>query len=43
MVGVASGSSFDFSVHLTNLGINQVTVDPNSPTDGCLLVIQRVA
>ena len=43
IVGVAPGGSFDFSVHLTNLGGNQVTVDPNSPTDGCLLVIQRVA
>ena len=42
-VGVASGSTFDFVVNLTNLGATQVTVDPNSPTDSCLLVIQRVA
>jgi len=43
MVGVAPGSSFAFSVRLTNLEVDQVTVDPDSPTDGCLLVIQRVA
>lgn len=43
MVGVAPGNSFEFSVYLTNLGEDQVTVDPDSPTDGCLLVIQRVA
>lgn len=42
MTGVAPGASFVFSTQLTNLG-NQVTVDPDAPTDGSILIIQRVA
>jgi hypothetical protein len=39
---VAPGDSYDFSVLLTNLGLNNVLIDPNSPDDPCLLIIERV-
>jgi hypothetical protein len=39
---VAPGDSFDFSVLLTNPGISSITIDPNSPDDPCLLIIERV-
>jgi hypothetical protein len=43
LVSVPPATSFNFSVLLTNLGANLVTVDPIAPDNVCILVIERVA
>jgi hypothetical protein len=43
LVSVPPAASFNFSVLLTNLGANLVTVDPIAPDNVCILVIERVA
>jgi hypothetical protein len=43
LVSVLPAASFNFSVLLTNLGANSVTVDPIAPDNVCILVIERVA
>jgi hypothetical protein len=44
LVGIAPFSAFQFSVLLTNPGgINSVTIDPTSPDDPSLLVIERIS
>lgn len=43
LVSVPSSSSFTFSVLLTNTGSNDVIVDPESPNNNCILVIERVS
>ena len=43
LIFIAVGSSFTFSVRLTNIGVNNVTIDPDSPVNPCLLIMERVS
>lgn len=43
LVSILPATSFNFSVILTNLGTNLVTIDPIAPNNTCILVIERVA
>ena len=43
LLAINPSTTFNFSVRLTNPGANSITVDFNSPSDPCLLTVQRVA
>lgn len=43
MVGINTNAVFNFSVRITNPGLNTVTLDPTAPDDVCLLTVQRIA
>jgi hypothetical protein len=43
LVSIPPISSFNFSVIMTNLGFDSVTIDPIAPSNACILVIERVA
>ena len=43
VTGVAAAGTINFSVVLTNNGVNSVVVDPSPVTNPCLLIVERVA